>query len=136
VALGVSHDRRAPSVGGDDAAFRNGVDGVVSAFAVDVRLYQLQQALDRRVTKNDDVVNAAQRGDELGAFLRRKDGPAFAFQSGDRSIVVDRNNQAIGFRGCRVKIPDVADMQEIETAVRKRHRSTGRAVARDGFDKF
>jgi hypothetical protein len=35
-----------------------------------------------------------------------------------------------------MKIPDVADVQEVEAAIRKRHGSTRRAIARDGFDEF
>ena len=67
----VADDGRAAAVGRDDGALGHGVDRVVGALAVHVRLHERQQRLDRRLAEHDDVVDAAKAGDELGAVAPR-----------------------------------------------------------------
>ena len=81
--------------------------------------------------KIDDVVDAAQRGDELGAIGGRHDRPARPLQRRDRRIVVDRDDEAIGFARGRLQVADVADVQQVEAAVGERDRAPGRAVCGD-----
>ena len=101
-----------------------------------VGLHQQQQPLDVRIAEDDDVVDAAQRGDELGAIGRRQDRTARALQPGHRPIVVDRDDQAIGFGRRALQIPHVPDVQEVEAAVRERDGLARRSVARDRRDQF
>ena len=130
VALAIADDRRPSAELGHDRTLGHGVDGVVGAFAVHVRRDETQQPLDVRVGEHDDVVDAAEGGDELGALRRRQDRTPFTFQRRDRCIVVDRDDQAIGFLGGGLQVAHVADVQQIEAAVRKGDRLPRRAITR------
>ena len=68
VILGIADDGDAAAVAADGLALGHGVDGVVGPLAVHVGLQREQQRRDRRLGEDDDVVDAAQRGDELGAI--------------------------------------------------------------------
>ena len=95
--LRIADDGGAAAVAAHRLALRHGFHGVVGALAVHVGL---AAASSSGVTvgsgKIDDVVDAAQRGDELGAIRGRQDRPAGAFQRAPPTIVVDRDDQAIG----------------------------------------
>ena len=103
---------------------------------MDVGLQQPQQPLDRQVVEHDDVVDAAEGGDELRAIGGGLHRTPFALQRSHRRIVVHRDNQPVAFGRRALQIAHVADVQEVEAAVGERERPPGRAIARDGFDKF
>ena len=85
-----------------------------------VGLDQHQQPLDVRIAEHNHVVDAAQRADELGAIGGRQNRAARPFQRRHRPIVVDRHDQAIRLGRRPLQVPDVADMEQIEAAVRER----------------
>ena len=74
--LRIADDRRAAAVREHDRALGHGVDGVVGAFAVHVGLEQRQQPLDGRIAEDDDIVDAAQRADQLRTIGGRQNRPA------------------------------------------------------------
>ena len=81
--------------------------------------------------KNHDVVDAPQRGDELGPVLARQDWPSLPLQRPHRLVVIDRHDQAIGFGRGGLEIADMAHVQQVEAPVGKGHAPTGRAICRD-----
>ncbi len=86
--------------------------------------------------KQDDVVHGAERGDQLRAGGAGQDRPARSLQRAHRVIVVDGDDQAIGFARGAVEVAHVADVQEVETAVGERDRAPGAAVGGDERDQF
>ena len=90
----VADDGDAPAVGTDDVALGHGVDGVVGALAMDVRMQQLEQRTHGGFGKDDDEVHAAKRRHELGPMLGRQHGTPLPLQRPYRLIVVDRHDQA------------------------------------------
>ena len=102
---------------------------------MDVRLQTREQPVDLEILEDHHVVDEAKRVDQLGAIGGRKDRPPGALQSLHRCITIDRDDQAIRFGRGAAQIANVADVQQIEAAVRERNRAAGRAVARDGIDQ-
>ena len=96
-----------------------------------VGLERGEQRADRRFREDDDVIDAAEGGDELGAIGSRKDGSALPFQRADGVIVVDRDHQHVGFASCGLEIADVADVQQVEAAVGECDRAPRRALLGD-----
>ena len=136
MTLRIADDRRAAAICRDDRAFRHRLFGVVGPFAVHVRLQESQQPLDVRIAEHHDVIHAAKSGDELGTIRRGQDGTARTLERRDGRIVVDRDDQTLGFRRGAFQIAYVADVQQIEAAVRERDRPAGRAIARDDGAKI
>ena len=64
-------------------------------------------------------------------MLRRENRPALAFQRFHRGIVVDGDDEHVGFlRGC-LEVTYVADVQQVEAAVRERDRPARGPIGRD-----
>ena len=84
---------------------------------MDVGPQREQQRRHGRLGKDDDVVDAAQRGDELGAIRRSAGSAGPAPSAADRRIVVDGDDEPIGLARRGLQVADVADVQQIEAAV-------------------
>jgi hypothetical protein len=54
----------------------------------------------------------------------------------DGLIVVDRDNEHVGFGGGGLQIADVADVEQVEATVGKRDRATSAALGGDGVNQF
>ncbi len=134
--LRVADDGRAAAVGEDNAPLGHRLDGVVGALAVHVRAQQHQQPLDRLIPKDHHVVDPTERTDQFGAVLGRQDRPPAPFQQGHRPIVVHRHDEPIGLRRRSLQISHVADVQQIEAAVRERDRAAALAIARHRFHQL
>ena len=115
---------------------RHGLDGVVRALAVHIRLHDAQQPLDRRIAEDDDVVDRRKRRQDLCTLGRRDDGTAWAFQRRHRAVVIHRDDEPVGFAGGPRQIADVSHVDEIEAPVRKRQAPTLRSVASDGLHQL
>ena len=126
--LRIADDGDAAAVAAHGLALGHGVDGVVGPLAVHVRPQREQQRRDGRLGKDDDVVDAAQRRDELGAIRRRQDRPARPLQRRRPIVVVDGDDEAVGLARGGLQVADVADVQQVEAAVGERD---GAAGARD-----
>ena len=128
VILRVADNRDTAAVAFDDVALGDRVERVVGALAVDVRLQRFEQRADGRLGKDDDVVDAAQRRDELGPIGGGQHRPPLPFQRPHRVVVIDRDDQSVCLGGGGLQIADVADVQQVEASVGERHASAGRAV--------
>ena len=117
----------AAAVAADHVTLGDRVERVVGAFAVNVRTKRLEQRTNGRLWKDDHVVDEAERGDQFGAVGGSQNGPPLSFQRPDRRVVIDRNNQLVGFLRSSGEVANVADVQQVEAAVRKRHRPAGAA---------
>src|SRR5262249_37601505 len=103
---------------------------------MNVRLHESQQPFNRRVAKNNYVVHAAKRGDELSTVLVGHDRLSRSLEALHRSIVVHRHNEPVGFSGSSFEVPRVAYMKQIKAAVRKRDRSAFGPIARHRSHEF
>jgi hypothetical protein len=75
--------------------------------------------------KNDDVVDAAERGDELRAIAGGEDRTSFPLQLLHRRIVVECHDEHVAFASGGFEIADVADMKDVEAAVGECNRPPG-----------
>ena len=102
VILRIADDRDAAAVGADRLALRHGIDRVVRALAVHVRLESRQQALDGRLAET--ARRSRRRAARRPVPRARRPaciGRPSPFQRPHRLIVVDRDDQAIGLRARR-----------------------------------
>jgi hypothetical protein len=103
---------------------------------VDVRLERQQEGGDVRLVEDRHVVNAADRRYDFRAIGGRQNGTSGSLQIRNGAIAVDGYHEAIRLaRGC-LKVPHVADVQEIEAAVRKGNAASGRAIRANAFEQL
>jgi hypothetical protein len=75
----------------------------------------------------DNCVYGGERGEQFRAFFGGNQRASFALQRTDRIITVHRDYKfAAQFMGC-LKVANVANMQQVETAVRQRDAITAAA---------
>ena len=106
MALRIADDGDAAAVRPDGLALGDRLGRVVRALAVHIRPQHAEQPIDRAIRKHDDVVDAAQRRNQLRARLGRHQRPAWTFQRPHRRVVVHRDDQPIGFPRRSVFIVD------------------------------
>jgi hypothetical protein len=103
---------------------------------VHLGLQQQQQALDGSVAEHHDIVDRLKCGDDFGPLARWYDRSPRTFQRGDRSIVVDGNDEAIGLSRGTAQVSNVSDVQEIEASVGESDSPTLSSVAGDHLDQL
>jgi hypothetical protein len=100
-------------IASDDA-----IDRPIAPFDQHVWLQRRDQIERVRLGKDDDVVDAAQRGKHFRAIGFSHDGPIGRFvQALGGCIAVDPDDENIAERLGRLKISRVADVHEVETPV-------------------
>jgi hypothetical protein len=119
--LGVADDRDPAAIRLHNVALGDGLRCVIRPFAVHIRLEREQQRANGRLRKNDDQVDGTQRRYELGPVFGSENRPLLTLQGPHRLIVVDRDDQHIGFLCRGLEIADVPDVQDVEAAVGERH---------------
>jgi hypothetical protein len=102
---------------------------------MDVRLDQVQQAIDRPIGKQHDVVHAAQGRNHFRTGVAVHHGPALTLQRPHRPIVVDGDDQPVCFAGGAGDVANVPDVEYVEAAVGERNRSSGAPVPGDRVDE-
>jgi hypothetical protein len=132
----VTDNDRAAAIGLHDAALRNGIDSVVGTLAVHLGLQQQQQALGGSVAEHHDIVDRLKCGNDFGPLARWHDRSPRALQRGDRSIVVDGNDEAIRLSRGTAQVSNMSDVQEIEASVGESDSPTLSSVASDRLDQL
>src|SRR5262249_9738926 len=123
VILRVAGNRDTNPEGGRDLPFGDGVRLVVGPLAVDVGPQLPQERLDVGPVEDGDERDAGASGDQLGALGLRDDRPAGALQRAGRDVGVHGDDEAVGLGGGRLEVAEVADVEEVEEAVRERYRA-------------
>lgn len=126
--LWISDDGRPAAVAADGVPLGHCLDRVIGAFTVHIRFQNSQQLADVQLRKYDDVIDRSQRADELSSIGRREYRTARPLELTHRFIVIDRNDQPIGFRLRTFQITNMANMQQVEAAVGQGNRVPGPAV--------
>src|SRR5580700_5483554 len=111
--------------GGADAkengefALGNRLYGVVGALCVDVWLKFAEQRVDVELVENNDVVDCGQRCDDrcAGSFGHHRAAGAFALLGAGIGVEGYDEDVAFGLRA--LEIADVADVEQIEDAIRE-----------------
>ena len=67
--------------------------------------------------EDDHRIHARERGENFGSLVLRRDRPQRPLDGADRSIRIDAHDERIAFAACRLEVPDVAGVQEVEHAV-------------------
>ena len=99
--------------------FRHGVGRLVGTLRVKIRPDRIHQFFDGRLVKYCHQINAAKRSDDLRAFILRHKGSVLSLQFSCLPVRIDTHNEYIAYRLCSFQISDMADVEEVEAAVRK-----------------
>ena len=94
-----------------------GVGGVVTAFRIDVRADGVDESGDARFSEKGDVIDAAEGGEDLGAVEFSVDGAGGAFESADRGVGVEGNDEGVAEGASMLEVADVTGVKEVEAAV-------------------
>ena len=132
----VADDCRSPAIRLHNSSLRNGLDSVVSSFAMNVGLQEAQQPLHCRIAKENYIVDATQGRHELGAIRSGQYRTARSLQTRNRSIVVHGDDKPVRHVGSALQIAHVPDVEQIEAAVGESDRATLRAIACNRCDKL
>jgi hypothetical protein len=89
----------------------------------------LEQPLDVGVWKHHHVIDGGNRRNDLGPFSGRHHRATGALQRRDRSIIIDCDDEPVGFCGRCLQVANVTDVEQIETAIGKRNGPAVAAVA-------
>src|ERR1700722_15473243 len=129
--------------GGADAeengefALGDRVDRIVGAFGVDVGLKFTKERVDVELIENDHVVYRDQRCYDCcaGSFSHHRAAGAFALLSA--GIGIERDDEDVAFGLCALEIVDVADVEQIEDAIREEDFPVGAPVLfENGVEAF
>jgi hypothetical protein len=87
--------------------------------------------------ENGEVVDASEGGEDLGAVLLTIHRAGGTFQRADAGVAIHRDEERIAERARLLQVADVADMEEIEAAIREHELAAFRAHAfADGGEFF
>jgi hypothetical protein len=94
-----------------------------------------EECLDAPLPEDGDVVHALEAGDELGALLFRHERARRALERPGGGVVVHGDDQHVGLRGGSLEVAHVADVEDVEQAVRERDGSAGPAMRGRGLEE-
>ena len=98
--------------GSDDRFFR-----VIAAFDYHIR-FELLHQIQRRILREDNYeIDAFQRSENIRPFCIAAHRSRRTFESADRFITVDPDDECVGGLACSREHVDVAGMEEVENAV-------------------
>ena len=89
----------------------------------------------REVAEEHDVVHAPQRVHQFGALGLADDRPIGALELPHRRVVVDRDDEHVGFLRGALQVPEMPDVQQVEHAVGQRDRLARGPVLRDAREQ-
>jgi hypothetical protein len=92
---------------------------------MNIGLEREQELFDCRLIENRYVSDRLERCDDFGAFGSGHDRTARAFLKGDLFIRVNTDDQHVAQLSRAREISNVANMQHIETAIRKNNSRAG-----------
>ena len=96
-----------------------------------------RRAADRpSAREKHDVVDPAERRDEFRTIGPRQHRPALSLEAAHRRVVVDGHDEAVCFGGRALQVAHVADVEQVEAAVRERDGAPGGAVARRRLEEL
>ena len=128
VVLGVADDGNADAEQRGHVAFRDGLESVIGALGVDVGVNFAEKMFYVELVENYDVVHKFQRGDERRTRTLGENWAAFAFQFSGTGIGIDSDDEKIAFLFCGLQVANVADVQQIEDAIREHNFAAGMAM--------
>src|SRR5262249_36541788 len=104
-----------------DGAHRRGlghrVRGVVRPLGMDIRPQPRDEPVGRVLVEDEDMIDVAQGGEDLGALLGGHHRSSGALETRHRGVAVDADEEHVAESACGVQVPQVTDVQEIEAAV-------------------
>lgn len=113
----------------------NGVESVITALDVNIRLDRGEEMHRIPLLKNTDGIDVLKRRENQGAVGLMVDGTAGAFEFADRGIAVHPHEKSVALMTRRLQIGDVAGMEEIEAAVGDDKAPASRAEVRPPTDQ-
>ena len=95
MVLRISDNHHATAVGDYDARFRDAFRSVVGAFALNVGAEPAEKSRRRSIREHRDVVDDAQRCDELSALELRHHGAPLTLELPNRRVAVECNDEYV-----------------------------------------
>ena len=134
--LGIADDYDAASAGFDFVALGDAVGGVVGAFGVKIGTDLADDGADVFFGENDDGIYVGQRRQNFRAFFGEYDGASFTFQRAGGGVGVHGDDEFASEFASRMEVADVADVEDVEAAVRECDASAGAAPCGDSLLQF
>src|SRR5215469_881119 len=119
MVLWIAYDGHVDSQALGYRALRDCFRRVVRPFRVHIRPELLEQGLDVRFWKQNDVIHVLDRRDQLGAGLLIENRSPGSFEAADAAVGIYTHHQKISFFLCTFEVPNMTDVQSIKTSVRK-----------------
>ena len=123
--LGITDDGDTSAVFGDGIALGDIIGGVVSAFSLNLGANLADDGADIELGKDHDRVDIFQRGNDFGTFLFRHDGASCAFERAHGFVGVHGHDQLASERLGPAQVAYVANVEQVEVAVRQRDAFAG-----------
>jgi hypothetical protein len=90
-----------------------------ATFGKNVRAERFEQLVRCRIVENQHVIDAVQGSDHCGAITIVDDWAIGPFEQPDAGIAVDGHDQDVSQPGGLLQAGDMADMEQVETAIGK-----------------
>ena len=119
MVLWIAHDGDPPAVTLHHLPLRHGLRGVVGPLAVNVGLEGQEEIVHRVLGEDHHPVDRVKRGHQQGAILLVLERPVLALELLHRGVGVDAHDQEVALGPGALEIAGVADVEEIEAAVRE-----------------
>ncbi len=134
--LGIADNHDAASAGFDFIAFGDVLSRVISALGVKVGTNFADESAYVFLGKNHNGVYIGERSENFRPFFGWHHGASFTFQGANGSVAVYGDDQLASEFACDVKVANVANVQDVETAVSESYFISGAAPVGDSPLEF
>jgi len=100
-------------------AFRHGFFRIVGSLGVNRRFQDIDDSYNVRFIEQHDVIDALQRRNQDHAFVFVENRTSRVLDGPNGDVAVDRDNQRISQGLCSFQIPQMTNMEYVETTVRQ-----------------
>ena len=94
----------------------------LGTLAVDIGLQARHGRLRRGLIENDHIINAFQRSQDFDALISREERPSQSLSRHTPGVAVDAHHEGITAAAGGLQAAHVANMEEVETAIRPYNR--------------
>src|SRR5690242_12241204 len=115
----ITYDFNPAAIRENFVALRNSLASVVGALRLNVRTDLANQCAHVCLVEKDNGIDVLQCRDNLGPFLGRHEWTPRPFDLTYAAIGVHRDHQLSSERLCAAQVTDMADVQQIEAAIRQ-----------------
>jgi hypothetical protein len=100
---------------------KQGFGTIITAFDINIRSHDGQESMGTDLREDDDGIHAGERGDDGGTLSLRDQWTSRTFEFSDGVVAVQSDDEEITKPAGTLQIAYVAEVKQIETAVRGDH---------------